>query len=297
MKAIIKENYCVLILCSLLFILFAGCSSDKEYKFTFSRQDGETYVQKLSTSRERHTGSERIEMEDTLSEARVTCRKTKDGWNLESQPVNTMMMKNGKEIKSPLFAILAKFIITYRFDNSGLLTDVQGYDKVLEAVNSHYSPEVAENLSKMINIDEIKQRETNEWKGRIGYYLGKEFSIGDTWEYDTDFTFPNGVKISYRVKTRFKEKVQRNNVTCVRIEQTYDSAGEGSTDRDGKGFDQDHGSAFIKGTVTRIIDPATMRIFSEEAKKTIHMETEMPITGKIPVEIVETRTYEYEYSR
>jgi hypothetical protein len=297
MKAIIKENYCVLILCAALFILFAGCSSDKEYRFTFSRQDGETYVQKLSTARERHTGAETIEMEDTLSETRVTCRKTKEGWNLESQPLNTMMMKNGEEIKSPLFALLLKFIITYQFDSSGVLKDVKGYDKVLEAVNSKYSPEIAENLSKLLNIETLKQREISEWKGRIGYFLGKEFSIGDTWEYDTDYTLPNGVKISYKVKTRFKEKVQRNNVTCVLIEQTYDSAGEGSTDRGGKGSDQDHGSAFIKGTVTRIIDPVTMRIYSEETKRTIHMETEMPITGKIPVEIVETRTYEYEYGR
>jgi len=309
MKIMKNEYRFFMFLCSALFILLAGCSSDKEYKFTFSRQDGETYAQKLSTTRERHTGVDSIEMEDTLSETKVTCRKTKEGWNLESQPVNTTMMKNGEEIKSPLFALLSKFIITYQFDSSGLLKDVQGYDKVLEAVNTQYSPEVAKNLSKMLNIETIKQREISEWKGRVGYFLGKEFSIGDTWEYDTDYTLPNGVKISYKVKTHFKEKVLQNNVTCVLVEQTFDSTGEGikdlfnsavkpgSKDGDGKSPNLNQDSASIKGKVTRVIDPTTMKIYKEEVKRIIHMDVEMPGGGKIPVELIETRNYEYDYGR
>jgi hypothetical protein len=198
-----------------------------------------------------------------------------------------------------LLAMLSKFIITYQLDNSGILKDVLGYDRVLEEANSQSSPEVAEYLSKTVNIEAIKQREITEWKGRIGDFLDKKFSIGDTWEHDTAYPLPlpNGAKISYRVKTLFKEKVQQNNVTCVLIEQTYDSAGQGSIEGEGNHPEQDQDSASIQGSVTRLIDPATMRIYREEVKRIINMETEMPITGNIPVEIVETRTYEYEYGR
>jgi hypothetical protein len=297
MKFTNKEFHFLVFLCLALLFLLSDCSSDKNFKFTYSRKDGEIYVQKLSTSRERHTGADGIEEEETLIETKVTCKKTKDGWKIESQPVKTIMLKNGEAVKSPLLAMLSKFVITYQLDNSGIIEDVLGYDRVLEAANSQSSPEVAENLSKTVNIEAIKQREITEWKGSIGDFLDKNFSIGDTWEHDTIYTLPNGVKISYRVKTHFKEKVQQNNVTCVLIEQTYDSAGQGQTDGGGKHPKQDQGSASIKGAVTRIIDPATMRIYREEVKRIIHMEKEMPVSGKVPVEIVETRTYEYEYGR
>ncbi len=251
-------------------------------------------------------------MDDTLSETRVTCKKTKDGWDIESQPVNTIMIRNGQEVKSPLFTLLSKFIITYRLDNEGLLKDVIGYDRVIEAVNLQYSPEVAENLSSMLNIDAIKQREFTEWNRRIGDFLGKEFSIGDVWDYDAPILLPNGSRISHRIKTHFKEKVLHNNIICVLIEQTYDSTGTGINElmndavkslsesgingnrsrikinRDGTG---------IQGKLTRLIDPSTMNIYKEEAERVIYMNVDVPEVGPVPVKMIEIRSYEYEYGR
>jgi hypothetical protein len=297
MKIINNEYHYLVFLYITLFLFLAGCSSDKEYRFTFSRQDGEAYVQRLSINRERHTGADIIEMEETHIETKVTCKKTKEGWDIESQPLKTMMLKNGEEVKSPLFALISKLTITYRIDSNGNMKDLIGYDRVLEAVKSQYPPEVAENVSAGINIDAIRQREFTEWKNRVGDFLGKKFSIGDTWEHDTSYTLSNGVKIKYKIKTLFKEMVQQNNVSCVLIEQTYDSALQGSVEENGKRPEQDQESASINGKVTRIIDPSTMRIYKEEMKRVIHMDMEMPVAGKIPVEIVETRTYEYDYGR
>ncbi|GEM_PF-2828839 len=280
-----------------LLFLVSGYSSDKEFKFTFSRKDGETYVQKLSIGREQRTGADSMEMEDTLIETRVTCRKIKEGWDIASQTLNTIMMKNGEEIKSPLLALISKLTITYRIDSNGNMKDVIGYDKVLEAVKSQYSTEVAENVSAGIDIDAIRQRELTEWKNRVGYFLGKKFSIGDIWEHDASYSLPNGEKISYSVKTHFREKVQQNDVACVLIEQTYDSSTKGSRGKDDKEPEKYQGNASIKGKVSRIVDPATMRIYKEEVKREIDMSKEMPISGRIPVEIVETRTYDYEYGR
>jgi hypothetical protein len=297
MKILKNFTHRYLTIYSALLFLLPGCSSDREFQFAFDRQDGETYVQKLSIGRERSAGADNLEMEDTLIETRVTCRKTNDGWDIESQTLNTIMMKNGEEIKSPLLALLSKLPITYRIDSAGNIKDVIGYDRVLEAAKSQYPPEVAENVSAGINIEAIKQREFTEWKNRIGDFLGKKFSIGDTWGHDASYTLPNGDKISYRVKTNFKENIQQNSVACVVIEQIYDSVDTGSKIKDDKHPEQDQEGASINGKVTRIIDPATMRIYKEEVKREIHMSTEMPITGKIPEEIVETRTYDYEYGR
>ncbi|MBN2419941.1 MAG: hypothetical protein JXL81_11185 [Deltaproteobacteria bacterium] len=252
-----------------------------------------------------------IQMDDTLSVTRVTCKKTADGWDIESQPLSRTIMRNGKEIKNPLLDLLSGFIITYKIDKDGYLKDIKGYEKVAEAARSQYPAEVVEGISSMLDIDAIKQREEAEWNGRIGDYLNKEFSIGDVWEFETPYILPNGVKLTYRVKTRFKELVMHKNIKCVLIEQAYDSTGEGISDlindvaqsvttaeEDNKkdmSLNESRITSLIKGKVTRLVDPATMNIYKEDAERIIHMEMDMPEAGQIPVKIIETRSYEYEY--
>lgn len=307
-KKYFRYSLLLLILC--LFI--PGCSSDKEFKFAFNRKDGETYIQKLSISRERHRGPTDIQMDDTLSEARVICKKTSDGWDIDSQPISRIMYQNGKEVKSPLLALLTEFIITYRLDKDGEIKDVVGYEKVLEAIDSRYPSGVAEGLSSSLDVTTLKQREFSEWGRRIGDFLNKEFSIGDVWEDEKPFILPNGVEMTYKVKTQFKEMVQHKDIKCVLIEQTYDSTGKGMSDlvsdvaesvikedgnKKGVSLEGSKVTTSIKGKVTRIIDPSTMNIYKEEAERTINMEMDIPGAGKIPVKMIETRSYEYEYGR
>ena len=305
MKVFIKGHCWYLLI--ILGLLFSGCSSEKEFKFHFNRKNGETYIQRLSITRERHMGPAGIQSDDTLSETKVICKKTKDGWDIESHPVNTTMMRNGEEIKSPLLALLSKFVITYKVDNNGDLKDITGYDKVLEAAKSLYSQGVAENLTSMLNIDTLKQRDFSEWNRRIGYFLNKGFNIGDVWEYDAPYVLPNGTKLNYKVKTLFKKMVPYKNIRCVLIEQTFDSTGEGlagiandvaklfSKKGDNAQIKASKTGSSVKGKVTRLIDPSTMNIYKEEAERTIHMEMDLPGAGKIPVEVVENRTYDYDY--
>ena len=230
MKVFTKGYFRRLFLIFTLCLLIAGCSSEKEYKFTFNRKDGETYIQKLSVSRERHMGSTDIQTDDTLSETRVTCRKTKDGWDIIAQPLNRIIMRNGKEVKNPLLALLSKFKITYKIDKDGELKDVAGYEKMEETIKSKYPAKVVQGLSAALDIDALKQKEFSEWNGRIGNFINKEFSIGDVWEDDVPYRLPNGAKLNYKVKTNFKKQVEYNGVKCVLIEQTYDSTGGGITD-------------------------------------------------------------------
>ena len=310
MKIFTKGYYRYSFFLLILYLIFSGCSPDKEFMFTFSRKDGETYIQKLSVSRERHMSPTNIQMDDTLSVTRVTCKKTGDGWDINSQPISRTMLRNGKEIKNPLFDLLSEFVITYKVGKDGDLKDVIGYEKVADVVKTQYPAENVEGLSPMLDIGAIKQREFTEWDGRIGNFINKEFSIGDVWEYEIPYALPNGVELTYKVKTHFKELVQHKNIRCVLIEQTYDSTGEGMSDlvnnvtESVSMTEADKGnipikagkvSSSIKGKVTRLIDPSTMNIYKEEAERTIHMEMNIPGVGQVPVKMVETRSYEYEY--
>jgi len=310
MKFFHQKYYGYLFFLLAICLLIPGCSPEKEYRFTFNRKDGETYIQRLSISRERHTGPANIQMDDTLSVTRVTCKKTGEGWDIDSRPVSRVMMKNGKEVNNPLLALLPEFVITYKLDKDGALKDIIGYEKMAEAFKSRYQDRMPEGLSSMLDIDAIKKREFAEWNGRIGNFLNKEFSIGDVWESETHFTLPNGTELAYKVKTRFKEQVRHKNIRCVLIEQTYDSTGEGiaglvnditesvSTDTDKKQGTMPKVSSSgssIKGKMTRIIDPSTMNIYKEDAERTIIMQIDLPGAGSVPVKMIETRSYEYEY--
>lgn len=310
MKFFSQKYYGYLFLLFAICLLIPGCSPEKEFRFTFNRKDGETYIQRLSISRERHMGPTDMQMDDTLSVTRVTCKKTGDGWDIDSRPVSRVMMRNGKEVKNPLLALLSEFVITYKLNKDGELEDIIGYEKMAETLKSRYPEGMAAGLSSLLDIDTIKQREFSEWNGRIGNFLNKEFSIGDVWESEIPFTLPNGVELAYKVKTCFKKQVQHKNIRCVLIEQTYDSSGEGIADliNDATGSvstdtDKKQGAmpkvrsndSSIKGKMTRIIDPSTMNIYKEDVERTIIMQMDLPGAGTIPVKMIETRSYEYEY--
>ena len=312
MKRLNKKYFnCTVLLLIMCFLVY-GCSPDKEFKFAFNRKDGETYIQKLSISMERYISPTNIKMDDTLSETRVTCNKIADGWEILSQPVNRIIYQNGKEVKNPLLSMLSEFVITYKLNEDGEIKDVGGYEKVLEAIESQYPSDLDKGILSSLDINALKQREFAEWNRRIGDFLNKKFSIGDVWESETSSALQNGEELSYRVKTHFKELVQHKSRRCILIEQTYDSTGKGITDfissiakmdpieknnykydkiKDGKV------SSSIIGKVTRLIDPSTMNIYKEEAERTIHMEMDISGFGKIPIKIVETRSYDYEYGR
>lgn len=312
MKAVTKGYYRYSFFLLMLYLIFPGCSPDKELKFTFNRKDGETYIQRLSVSSERHMGPTNVQMDDTLSVTKVTCKKTVDGWDIDSQPLSRTIMRNGKELKNPLLDLLSGFVITYKLDMNGELKDILGYEKVVETIHSQYPSDVADGLTSSLDVDSLKQREFSEWNGRIGNFINKEFSIGDVWEFKTPFTLPNGVNLTYKGKTHFKELVMYKDIKCVLIEQTYDSTGEGMSDlindvaqSVSKGEEDDKNvlslkeskvSSSIKGKLTRVIDPATMHIYREDAERIIYMEMDIPGAGRIPVKITETRSYEYEYN-
>ncbi len=301
-----------LLLLSVILLFTAGCSKDKDYKFTFNRVDGETYKQKLSITKKRDMGPAGIRIDDTLSETMVTCKKTNQGWDIASKPIKRIMMRNGEEVENPLLDLLKDFTITYKVDKDGKLADVKGYEAVLEAIKKQYSPSVAETLATTLDAETLKERERSEWNGRIGIYINTSFSIGDVWEEDAPIKLQNGADVVYKVKTRFKELTQVNNTTCVVIEQTYDSTGEGLADwanevadsvskeadkKEDTDLKASKGGSSIKGNLTRVIDPATMNIYKEEGERIIRMEMEFPGMGKIPVVISETRSYEYEYGK
>ncbi len=303
--------------CSKLLFLFlvlsfilAGNAFSKDIMFSFTPKDGTTVTQKLSTTREKHLGPAGTQIDESFSITKVTYRKTKEGWDVKAQPISSVMKRNGQEVNNPVVSLLSKLSITYKLDQDGFLKDIIGFETLMETVNSQFSPEVAQKLAPMLNKESLKQKEAAEWNGRIGDYLGKEISVGDTWQYEVPFKLPNGVNLNYKVRTHFKKQIPCGTSKCILIEQVYDSAGEGMGDlmNDAakslpEGVEEKEQSvpnvrqsgSSIQGRVTRLIDPTTMNIYEEELERTMQMEMDVPGQGRISTKMIEKRSYEYEY--
>ena len=310
MKILTKGHGKLLFLFVTLSLIFTGNAFAKNIIFSFDPKDGTTFTQKLSTTREKQLGPAGTQIDESLSMTKIICKKTKEGWDINAQPINAIMKRNGKEVNNPIVSLLSKVKITYKLDQEGVLKDIVGYEKVWEALSSQFPPEVAQKLAPMLNSETLKQREIAEWNGRIGDYLSKEISIGDVWEYEVPFTLPSGVDLNYKVKTHFKEQIQCGKSKCIFIEQIYDSAAEGMADlmndvvkTVSEGDEEkkkimpkvSQSGSSIKGKVTRVIDPTTMNIYKEEIERTMQMEMDVPGHGRIPTKMIEKRSYEYEY--
>jgi hypothetical protein len=282
-----------------------------EIVFSFAPKDGTVFSQKLTMLREKDLGSLGVQLDESESITKVEFKKVKDGWEVLATPVSAVMKRNGQVIQSPVVDLLSKLTITYILDKNGHITDVRGYEKLISMINSKFPPQVAQKLSSLINSDLLKQKEITEWNGRIGDYLGKSISIGDTWNFSAPFQLPNGKSLNYNVKILFSSLEPCGRNKCVKIDQVFDSAADGLSsfasevvktisvgveeDQEKKMPENGNNNSTIQGKITRLIDPSTMLIYKEELDRIIEMEMEIPGVGKLPAIMTEKRIYEFDY--
>ncbi len=295
----------------LLFTISSHAEEAKNITFSFAPQDGTTYIQKLTTTREKRIGAGGAQLDESISTTKISIKKTKEGWDVIAKPENAVMKRNGQVVNSPFIAILSKITIVHKLNQDGTLKDILGYEGVEEAIKSQFPPQFAKKIAPLLNSETLKKREMAERTGRVDFFLGKTVSPGDVWEYNAPFSMPNGTSVNYKVKTSFNALQSCGKARCIKIEQVYDSdevdiadstnkaiksAAEGSNEGFGKSFPMvKKGGSSIKGKVVRLIEPTTMLIHEEVLERTIQMEMQAPGAGPRPIKMVETRVYKYEY--
>jgi hypothetical protein len=228
-----------------------------------------------------------------------------------AQPMTAEMKRDGEIVNNPVVELLADITIIYKLDSQGAINEIVGYEKLPSMISAQVPPQIANQLSQLLNPDTLKQKEVSEWNGRIGDFLGKTVSINETWEHDIPYTLPNGVNLNYSIRTLFASEEKCGKAQCLRIEQVYDSEAEGiaevvtgiveSVAEAAKPGSSDNmpkieeGDSSIKGEAVRLIDPATMLIYHEESQRTMEMKMEMPGVGQVPTKMIEKRVYEFDY--
>ncbi len=281
----------------------------QEIRFTFAPDDDLTFVTTSTVVRERDSGGV-TQSDEVIAVTRTKINKTTTGWTVLTTPLSVDMTRNGEPVtSSPVMDILSRTAITYELDADGALVAIKGFDSVLSELSAQFSPEVADALAPMLNLEALEARTQAEWEGRIGGFVGNEVVVGDIFEGDSPFELPNGKSIVFQTTTTIEGTEPCGGTTCVRIKQVYttDATEAGKlanavvnevSKQAAPGAslpEMDAMSGSISGQLTRLIDATTMLIYAEQSERTIEFVTGFSGSEPETSKMVESRVYEYEY--
>lgn len=273
----------------------------EEVTFRFAPPHGTTCVQTVVTTKATEVGGKK-QTEVARSKARLRFDKSADGYTLTATPVSASVERDGQAVQNPVLDVLNGLVLTYRIDAEGNLVSVQGYEDVMERFRKALPPEAVQAVSQVISADLLVAKEKAEWAGRIGDFVGATLELGSSWTAEAPFALPTGEQVQFYTRTELAEKVKCGERDCVRIRFRYDSDAsavgakvEQMVKDIAKGAGGENpglqlGKMTITGGGERVLDPATMLVYSETMERTLRMES-----AQGPVIRTEKKEYSFEY--
>ncbi len=294
----------------MLVSLLIGCcwgmalsATAQEVHFRFNRaQDFPTYISTSKHTQIAELGARGKRERVRKSETKVTSQKTKDGYSIVFTPVSLMSTVNGKPYNDPIIAILKDVTVTYQLDENGQLVDVHGYGEMIEVFKATLGRKLPPAIEKLLSEETFVNKAAQEWGARIGSYVGMDAEIGDVWAGIEETPLPTGGTMAFYMVTKLAELVKCGAADCVRIEFSFASNDQELKDLMGDLWSEvaemgklkeipNVSNASVAGRGERIIDPATMMIYSETIERTIDMTVKLQGQEAVEITSVERREY------
>lgn len=236
---------------------------------------------------------------------------------LALEPQLASLRRNGQPLDDPVAAALGRLRLSYVIDKTGQARHVHGFGGIETSLQRSLPPAVAAALAGAVSEGALVAKEKVEWDARYAGYAGRSFEIGAPFDERATYGLPGGGQLEYRVRTTLAGWEPCAAGQCVRVEQVFDtvaeaaapvqslseriaaavkSAGPATVTASGgvnapSAAAAGHGPQ-LTGRLSRLIDPATMRIYAE----TVAREITLPARAPAPVTVLrEQRTYEYRY--
>jgi hypothetical protein len=266
--------------------------------FRFAPPDGMHYLQTVDTLRELATRDGQKQADRSETKAKVSIKKTSQGYVLTTVPTSMTMSRDGKTVKDPSLEILDDTVVKLFVSPQGRLVRVEGYEDVARRVRESYPPEVAVAVGRLLTPDTLAARARAEWEGRISDFVGRTVAIGESWDSAATFTFPSGQRLEYFMRTTLSGRAPCPSNSCVEVRFRYDSdpkaLGELSArvpdGEGGRGEEVRAKLASLTGAGVRVIDPSTMTVYSERIGRTMKLTMETK-EGALPVVTREEQRY------
>ena len=236
---------------------------------------------------------------------KVTIDKTPGGYSVTFMPISITMTQDGKPIEDPILSFIQNITVIYELDVDGQLVKIRGFEGIIEKLKASLPGGLPPTIATLLSEETFINRATQEWDARIGSYVGMEAEIGDVWAGVEETPLPMGGTMTFYSVTKLAERVKFDDVDCVRLEFSFNSDAEELKDFMGDMW-EDHAkmadmeaapsvsNTKIAGKGERIIDPATMLIYSETVERTMKMMMAVPGRGEVEMSSVDKREYGYE---
>lgn len=277
--------------------------------FKFNPANGLTVIQtdKDTDVQSSSTGDKRTRVE--VSKMKVAFKKNAKGYTMALSLLSNTMTENGKAAKNANLDFLKGITMTYALDPAGRFITLTGLDPLRKKMELDMTGrEVQEGKSKKIIQALIKQRK-NDWQQEFERFIGKTVKIGDVWRETKDVPFPLGGTLPVEKTLTFAGHVKVGARNCVRLRYAaetndakvkvlIDKAMARIREEAKKEKKKDIPSLLsmkVKQARERVVDPATMMVYSESLTETRTTAMDIPGKGKVTMNIARTKMTTYEY--
>ncbi len=296
----------------LIFLFIVCCwgigisATAQEVHFRFNPPDDfPTYVSTYKNTQVTDMGALGKRTRVSEGKQKITIDKTPGGYSVIFIPISFTMTQDGKPREDPILSFIQNITVTYELDVDGQLIKIRGFEGTIEKLKAALPGNLPPTVAAVLSEETFINRAAQEWDARIGSYVGMDAEIGDVWTGVDETPLPMGGTMAFYSVTKFAEQVKFNDVDCVRLEFSFNTDAEELKNFMGDMWEDlaemadmeaapSVSNTKIAGKGERIIDPATMLIYSETVERTIKMTMAVPGQGEVEMTSVDKREYGYE---
>lgn len=285
-------------------------SPPNEVVFQFNPPDGTHAITTYTFQRTRTIEGQPPVKDEVESQLESTYKQVNGGFEVAQRTLSSVMRRNGNPSEDPVASLLAQVPFTSLISSEGALMAIEGFGEVEALVKSKLPPQLAAALAPVVSEAALVGREKAEWDARYADFAGAEVMIGDSIDAEAPQPLPTGGTLTYTIRTTFPRWEPCPAGSCVRIEQVYESDAKALAEfaagvarkvvaaaplPASAAVSVESSGARISGSLSRLIDPSTMRIYSERVERTLIMPMQIPGKGLTPVTLHEIRSYSHVY--